>query len=477
MKAGYLRADTNRSHQHKAWRSAISAVVLPSILFTSISAHANPSASAQPKMMQKEPKQAQIEKIVSTVSSAKLESYVRKLVSFGTRHTMSETESETRGIGAARRWIKSELESCSQGRLDVQFDSHVAPEGRRLSRPTEIVNVVATLKGKTDPERMYVVSGHYDSRVTDVMDAKSDAPGANDDASGTAAVMEMACVMSQYDFDASIVFMTVAAEEQGLLGAAHWAQKAKENNWNIAGMFTNDIIGSSRAEDGSIDNKTVRLFAEGIPAVKENTDFNRNLIATGGESDSPSRQLARFVKEIGERYVKDMKVSIVHRRDRYLRGGDHIPFLERGFAGLRFTEPNEDYRHQHQDLRTENGVKFGDLPEFVDFAYTAQVARINAAALSALASGPAAPSKAIMKTAQLENDTVISWDANKDQDLAGYRIVWRDTTSPLWQGAIDVGNVTEFRVKGKSKDNYFFGVQARDKDGNLSVASYPMPGK
>jgi Zn-dependent M28 family amino/carboxypeptidase len=422
-------------------------------------------------------KQANIEKIVKEISAQSVEAKIRKLVSFGTRHTMSETESDVRGIGAARRWIKSELERCGAGRLDVQFDSHIAPVGRRISRPTEIVNVVATLKGKSNPERMYVVSGHYDSRVTDVMDATSDAPGANDDASGTAAVMEMACVMAKYDFDATIVFMTVAAEEQGLLGAAHWAQQAKEKNWNVAGMFTNDIIGSSRSETGEIDNKTVRLFAEGLPAVKENSEQNRNLIATGGESDSPSRQLARYVKEVGERYVKGMKVNIIHRRDRYLRGGDHIPFLERGFAALRFTEPNEDYRHQHQDLRTENGVKMGDLPEFVDFAYTTNVARINAAALASLASAPAAPSNVIMKTAQLENDTVLTWDANTDADIANYRIVWRDTTSPLWQGIIHTGKVQEFRIKGKSKDNFFFGVQAVDKDGNVSVAIYPMPGK
>lgn len=422
-------------------------------------------------------KQAVIEKIVKEISAKSVEAKIQKLVGFGTRHTMSETESDTRGIGAARRWIKTELERCGAGRLDVQFDSHIAAVSRRISRPTEIVNVVATLKGKTNPERMYVVSGHYDSRVTDVMDATSDAPGANDDASGTAAVMEMACVMAKYDFDATIVFMTVAAEEQGLLGAAHWAQQAKDQKWNIAGMFTNDIIGSSRSETGEIDNKTVRLFAEGLPAVKENSEQNRNLIATGGESDSPSRQLARYVKEVGERYVKRMKVNIVHRRDRYLRGGDHIPFLERGFAALRFTEPNEDYRHQHQDLRTENGVKIGDLPEFVDFAYTANVTRINAAALASLALAPAAPNNVIMKTAQLENDTVLTWDTNVDPDLAGYRIVWRDTTSPIWQGVIHAGKVLEYRIKGKSKDNYFFGVQAVDKDGNASVATYPMPGK
>lgn len=424
-----------------------------------------------------EPQQASVKAIVKAISPERINARIQKLVSFGTRHTMSETESDDRGIGAARRWIKNELERCGMGRLDVQFDSHIAPVGRRLSRPTEIVNVVATLKGKHDPERMFVVSGHYDSRVSDVMDATSDAPGANDDASGTATVMEMACVMAQYDFDATIVFMTVAAEEQGLLGAAHWAQKAKENNWQIAGMFTNDIIGSSRSDTGVIDNKTVRLFAEGLPATKENSEFNRNLIATGGESDSPSRQLARYVKEVGERYVNNMKVNIIHRRDRYLRGGDHMPFLERGYAALRFTEPNEDYRHQHQNLRTENGVKFGDLPEFLDYAYIANVTRINAAALASLAAAPAAPSQVLMSTAQLENDTVISWDANHDHDLAGYRIVWRETDSSFWQGGQNVGNVTQFRVKAKSKDNYFFGVQAIDHDGNRSVATFPMPGK
>ena len=422
-------------------------------------------------------KQPQIEAIVKAVSPANIEARIKKLVSFGTRHTLSDTLSNTRGIGAARRWIKSELTQCGKGRLDVQFDSYIEPVGKRVNRPTEIVNVVATLKGKTDPQRMYVVSGHYDSRVSDIMNAMSDAPGANDDASGTAAVMELACVMAQYDFDATLVFMAVAGEEQGLLGAAHWAQQAKEKKWQIAGMFTNDIIGSSRADNGVIDNSSVRLFAEGLPAVKENSQADQDLIATGGESDSRSRQLARHVKETGERYVHDMRVAIVHRRDRYLRGGDHIPFLERGYAALRFTEPNEDYHHQHQDLRTENGVKIGDLVEYVDFVYTANVARINAAALASLALAPAAPGNVTLQTKQLENDTHITWDANNEPDLAGYRIVWRDTTSPLWQGGIEVGNVTQYRVKDKSKDNYFFGVQAMDKNGNVSVATYPLPGR
>lgn len=435
------------------------------------------TVNASPLIGSSPVKQPQIEGIVKAISADSIEARIKKLVSFGTRHTLSETISKTRGIGAARKWIKSELTQCGKGRLDVQLDSHIAPVGKRINRPTEIVNIVATLKGKTNPERIYVVSGHYDSRASDVMDATSEAPGANDDASGTAAVMELACVMAAYDFDATIVFMAVAGEEQGLLGAANWAQQAKDKQWQIAGMFTNDIIGSSRSDNGVIDKHSVRLFAEGIPALKENSQDNQDLLATGGESDSRSRQLARHVKEFGERYVNDMQVKIVHRRDRYLRGGDHIPFLERGYAALRFTEPNEDYNHQHQNLRTENGVKIGDLLEYVDFEYTANVARINAAALASLALAPTTPSNVLLQTKQLENDTHITWNANKDPDLAGYRIVWRDTTSPLWQDGIDVGNVTEYRVKGKSKDNYFFGVQAIDKNGNVSVATYPLPAR
>jgi hypothetical protein len=393
---------------------------------------------------------------------------------------MSDTTSETTGIGAARRWIKAELERCNAqagGRLQVAFESHVEPVSARISRPTELVNVVATLPG-TQPAsagRMYVVSGHYDSRASDVMDATSDAPGANDDASGTAAVIEMACAMARHKFDATLVFMTVPGEEQGLLGAAHWAEQAKQKNWNVAGMFTNDIIGSSRADDGRVDRGQVRLFAEGVPAVKELSPELQTLVRTGGENDSPTRQLARHVKQFGEYYVPGFKVSIIYRRDRYLRGGDHSPFLDRGFAALRFTEPNEDFTHQHQNLRTENGVVYGDLPEFDDFAYIANVARVNAAALATLALAPAAPSAVEMVTDKLENDTTIRWKANEEPDLAGYRIVWRDTTAPQWQGALDIGKVTQYTVKGVSKDNAFFGVQAVDTQGNVSPATYPLP--
>jgi hypothetical protein len=421
--------------------------------------------------------QPEIDKIVAEISPKRIEAYIRKLVSFETRHTMSDTTSDTRGIGAARRWIKGELERCGAGtRMQVAFDSYTAPAGGRLSRPTEIVNVVATLPGtqEASKDRMYVVSGHYDSRNTDVMDAEGKAPGANDDASGTAAVMEMACVMAKHDFDATLVFMTVAAEEQGLLGATHWAEMARQNNWNVAGMFTNDIIGSSHADDGHKDDTQVRLFAEGLPATKELNDTNRMLAQTGGENDSISRQLARHVKEQGERYVKGFKVNVIYRRDRYLRGGDHMPFLQNGYAALRFTEPNENFDHQHQNLRTENGKVYGDLPEFDDFNYIAKVARVNAAALSTLALAPAAPHEVKVRTDKLENDSTLVWAANPEPDVVGYRVVWRDTTASEWQGAKFVGNVLEATVK-LSKDNYFFGVQAVDKDGNVSVATYPSP--
>ena len=423
---------------------------------------------------------AQIDAIVKELSARRIEITIRKLAGFETRHTLSETDSETRGIGAARRWIKAELDQCSKasgGRLKVEFDEFVAEPGPRIPKPATLINIVATLPGAQaeSRDRIYVVSGHYDSMPSDVMDPRSAAPGANDDASGTAAVMEIACVMSHYKFDATLVFMAVAGEEQGLVGSTHWARQAKQKGLNIAGMITNDIIGSSHAEDGTVVADRVRLFAEGVPAAKEIGDDLRTLLRTGGENDTPTRQLGRFVKETAERHVPGMKVDLIYRRDRYLRGGDHFPFLEEGFPALRFTEPNEDFHHQHQNVRKENGVQYGDLPEFVDFAYVANVARVNAAALAALALGPAAPREVQVETVKLENDTTLRWRANSEPDMGGYRILWRDTTAAFWQGAKEVGIVTRYTLKGLSKDNLIFAVQALDKDGNASVASYPRP--
>src|ERR1044071_2422882 len=250
---------------------------------------------------------------------------------------------------------------------------------------------------------------------------------------------------------------------------------ARQKKLNVAGMITNDIIGSSHAEDGHIDNKQVRLFAEGVPPAKELSPELRTMLATGGENDLPTRQLARSIKEIAERYVQDMTVTIIYRKDRYLRGGDHSPFLDRGFAAVRMTEPNEDYKNQHQKVRKEDGVQYGDLPEFDDFNYIAQVARVNAAALASLALAPAAPANVEVETVELENDTTLRWEANKEPDVAGYQIVWRETTAPFWQHKRPVGGVTRFTVKGVSKDNFLFGVQAIDRDGNPSVAVYPRP--
>jgi hypothetical protein len=436
---------------------------------------ANAANSAEPDV---NAHQAEIDTIVRAISPQRIQARIEKLVSFGTRHTMSETVSETRGIGAARRWIKSDLERCGAGKLQVRFDGHMHPVDKRIAKPTEIVNVVATLPGTqaASVDRMYVVSGHYDSRRTVDGDYEGDAPGANDDASGTAAVMEMACVMAQYKFDATIVFMTVAAEEQGLYGSGDFAEKAKQKNLNIAGMLNNDIIGSSMSDDGKRDNTQVRLFAEGVPADQPLTDDQKTLVRTGGENDSITRELARAVKDVGERYVPDFKVTIINRRDRYLRGGDHAPFLDRGYAAVRFTEPNEDFDHQHQNVRTEGGKQIGDLAQFVDFDYVAKVARVNAAALASLALAPAVPGKVRIITAKLDNHTELAWAPNTEPDLAGYRVVWRDTTAPLWQGSKYVGNVTTITMP-QSKDNVLFGVQAVDKDGNVSPAAYPLPSR
>jgi hypothetical protein len=423
-----------------------------------------------------------IEELVREVSAKNIEATVRKLAGFQTRHTLSDTTSDERGIGAARRWIKAELERASReggGRLRVETDEFFAPQGGRVTKPTQLVNVVATLPGSQaeSRDRIYVVSGHYDSRASDPNDAQSAAPGANDDASGTAAVLEVARVLAKAPLDATVVFMAVPGEEQGLLGAGHWAATAAEKKLNVAGMITDDIIGNTKDENGKVDRSRVRLFAEGIPPVKSLTPELANLLRTGGENDTVTRQLARSIKELGEKYVPGITVTVVYRRDRYLRGGDHIPFLDHGYPAVRFTEPVEDFRHQHQNVRTENGIAYGDVPDLVDFGYVAQVARVNLAALAGLALAPAVPSGVELEAGRLENDSALRWQANREPDLAGYRVVWRDTTAPFWQNHVDLGKVTRFVVKGVSKDDVIFGVQAVDRDGNVSPAAYPKPAR
>jgi hypothetical protein len=417
--------------------------------------------------------------VVRDVDARNIEQSIRKLVSFGTRNTLSEQNDPKRGIGAARDWLYAEFlkaAEASGGRMTVEKQSYEQAKAARVPQPTIVTNVVATLKG-TQPEsseRIYVVSGHYDSMCNSPTDAKCDAPGANDDASGTAAVLEMARAMAKHQFEATIVFMAVAGEEQSLLGSTHYAEEAKKKNWNIDAMFTNDIVGNTLGGNGVRDRGTVRVFSEGVPTNETPAEANTRR-SVGGENDSASRQLARFIKEVAERYVPQLKVMMVYRRDRYGRGGDHIPFLERGWPAVRFTETNEDFRHQHQNIRVENGVQFGDLPEFVDFAYVANVARVNAASLAMLALAPARPKGVTILAQRLSHDTDLRWEANKEPDLAGYEIVWRDTTAAEWTNSKAVGNVTSFTMKGMSKDNYFFGVRAIDKDGNRSPVTYPRP--
>lgn len=448
-----------------------------------------------------EPLDPTVAKIVAEVSAQRIAQRIETLVGFQTRHTLSDTSSDTRGIGAARRWIQRELQACSKasgGRLQVEMDEFVEPAGRRVPTPVTLVNVVATLPGSStaSKDRLLVVSGHYDSRNSDVMDASGLAPGANDDASGVAAVMELACVMAAYPFDATLVFMAVAGEEQGLLGATHWAKTARAKNLRVEAMITNDIIGSATGDAGQHDPKQLRLFADGFDPLlrmlvraqsnQQTADADSGaseavrkqlqaLALAGGGEDLPTHQLGRHLKAAGERYLPGFTVNLIQRRDRYLRGGDHLPFLDRGYAAVRFTEPFENFRHQHQNVRTENGVVHGDLVEFVDMPYLANVTRINAAGLATLALAPAAPQNVRLEAMELDNNSTLRWDANTEPGLKGYRVVWRDTGSPTWQQQQDVGLVTRTTITGVSKDNVIFGVQAIGARGQASLASYPLP--
>jgi len=420
----------------------------------------------------------EIARLVRDVSQSRLETTIRALAGFGTRHSLSATDDPKRGIGAARRWIKARLDACAAeagARLKVEFDEFVQEPSARVPKAVPMVNVVATLEG-VDPvakARTLVVSGHYDSMCSNVMNSECDAPGANDDASGTAVVMELACVFAKSRFPATLVFMAVAGEEQGLLGATHWAKVAHERGVNVEAMITNDIVGNAHDDTGRRDATVLRLFAEGVPADKQVSEEWQQRLATGGENDSAPRELARTIRDAALRYVPEMTVKIVYRRDRYLRGGDHIPFLAEGFTAVRFTEAHEDFRHQHQDVRIVDGVQFGDLPQFVDFEYLSRVARVNAAALASLASAPSAPVGVRIETMRLENQTTLSWRANPEPGIAGYEIVWRETTAPFWQGAEFVGNVTRASVP-MSKDDYLFSVRAVGGGGQRSMATYPL---
>ena len=476
--------DNSREHTHASRRTFLAGtaagtsatlVGLPATAFASGGTHSEEGWPDGPgRRNRPQPPDAELRSILRAIDPRRIEANVRKLASFGTRHTLSSQDDPERGIGAARDWIFDTMTSyaaASGGRMTVEKQSYLQePDGDRIPTPTTITNVIATLKGSDEPNRVYVISGHYDSRRTDVMNFTDDAPGADDDASGVAVSMELARVFATHRPRATLVLAAVAGEEQGLYGSDHMAQVFQDAGADVQGMFTNDIVGSSTADDGTRDPHSLRLFAEGVPTAETEDEANVRR-SVGGENDSPARQLARLVTEVTDNRAIGMNVRVIYRRDRYLRGGDHIPFLERRFPAARFTEPHENYAHQHQDVRVENGVQFGDLPEFCDFQFIAGVARVNAATLWSLAMAPGTPKNAQVDTSALDNNTTLTWDAVAG--AAGYEVVWRPTIEAAWTHVIPV--VGTSKTVDLSKDNVFFAVRSVDAKGRRSPAAFPTP--
>lgn len=423
---------------------------------------------------------SEIASMVKEVSADSIKSYIQKMVSFGTRHSLSDTLSKTNGIGAARRWVASkflQFREQTGANMTVELDPlEVLPGGRntRISRRVIMKNVLGTLKGSDpDDDRVLLISGHLDSRATDVMDSVITAPGANDDASGVAVVIELARVMSKHKFPCTIIFMAVQGEEQGLLGSRHMAEKMKANNVNLIAMLNNDIVGNSVAsETGDRNDKTVRVFSEMIPSL-ETDDAKKTRESLKAENDSPSRQLARYIKEVAEPYTKGFTATLNMRPDRFLRGGDHTPFLQNGYVAVRFTEFNENFTQQHQTIRTENGKEYGDLLKHVDFPYAANVARLNLVTLASLAKAPSKPQSVKMKV-NLGNMTYLTWEApTSGPKPKGYNVLIRETYQPFWEKKIFV---TDLKADlPYSKDNYYFAVQAVGEGNHTSQAVIPVP--
>jgi Peptidase family M28 len=413
------------------------------------------------------------------ISSENIQSYISTLVTFGTRHTLSTQNSSTYGIGGARDYIASTMRSFaanSEGRMTITVPSYIQPaDGDRVVFDVRISDVVATLRGSVTPERVYVISGHYDSRCSDPNDYTSNAPGADDDAAGVAVSMELARIMATRNPRSTLVFAAVAGEEQNLYGSNFLAQTYRNASTNVAGMFTNDIVGSSTGQDGTKDPFTIRLFAQGPPPTgTEATARAASRLSVGGENDSPARELGRFIVENAQNVYTGMKtIALIYRLDRYLRGGDHLSFLRNGFlSSVRFTEPIEDYRHQHQDVRVEDdGEQYGDLLQFVDVDYVTRVGRVNLAAMWSLSEAPATPANVSIDASALTNNSTFTWLPSNETGLAGYEIVWRPTISPYWTHAILVGLVTEATVD-ISKDNIVFGVRAVGANGYKSPAAF-----
>jgi hypothetical protein len=452
--------------------SAVTAVTVPLLSGTAL-------AETDPALSRQAPDPG-LRAMLRDIDPDRIKATILKLVSFGTRHTASSQTDPNRGIGAATDWVFGQMQSfaaASGGRMTVQKQTFTQPVASNIPVPTTITNVIATLKGTASPERFYVLTGHLDSRVSNVLNFTDDAPGADDDGSGVAVVLELVRVFATRQFPGTLVLATVAGEEQGLYGSAFMARQMKAAGADVQGMFSNDIVGASQAWDGTRpDPHTVRLFVEGIPTAATASQIAL-MQSVGGENDGATHQLARFVTDVAPSELTGINVRVIWRRDRYLRGSDHISFQQQGYPAARITEPRENFNHEHQDVRVENGVQFGDLPQFVDFDYTARVARVNGAALWALATNPSTPKNLQIHTTPPAglpgtNLTALSWDANPEPDLAGYEVVMRETTAANWTSVIGVGNVTSVTLN-ISKDNVQFGLRAVDRARHRSPVAFP----
>lgn len=439
-------------------------MLLPVLAFVTLvpAAHAASQAAADPA----------IAAVVARVSAERLKANDSKLVGFGTRSTFSEGQGAKRGVFAARAWIADQFRECareSHGRMTVEYDSHIQKaDGKRVPRDVEISSVIATLKGDEPGGRTYVMSSHYDSRNSDNADSTLDAPGADDNGSGTSAVLEAARVMAGLPVHATVIFATYDSEEQGLFGSAHHATALKTAGVDVQGDLNNDIVGASVGDQGEKNPDRVRIFSEAIAAGADPAKVN----SIGNENDSPSRELARFAQETGDRYQTDFHGDLIFRADRFLRGGDHESFNAAGFAAIRFTEPVETFAHQHQTVRTENGIEYGDLQKYMDFDYLARVTRYNVSVLASLAMGPGRPASASILTKELDNRTQLTWTTVPG--AASYEVVRRKTTDSVWTEVTDVGNVTAITLPW-SKDNWLFAVRAVDAQGHRGVPAFPLP--
>jgi len=430
-----------------------------------------------------QPPSADLASLTSQIDPNRVESIINKLVSFGTRHTLSSQTDPVRGIGAARDWIATEMRSLASNAIkgtsvEITVPSYIQQTdlASAILFPVNISNIIATIKGTENSNRVYIITGHYDSRVTSIENFTDDAPGADDDGSGVAIVMELVRIFARHaPPKATIMLGAVAGEEQGLFGSAFFAQQMKDAGMDVQGMFTNDIVGSSKSDRGVTDANSIRLFAQGIPSSETSAQVAER-ISIGGENDSPARELARFTNEVASNAVTDMTVRVIYRADRFLRGGDHEPFLDQGYAAARFTEPNEDFAHQHQDVRVDNtGKQFGDLAEFCDFNFITRVGRVNLAAIWSLAQAPATPKNVTIDTSVLTNNSTFTWAVDTTGEVAEYEVVWRATNDPFWTHVIPVGLVGKTTVL-LSKDNTAFGIRAVGKNGFTSPATFPFPG-